>query len=296
MKKMLFIVNPKSGKGKIKSNLLEILDIFHKAGYEPVVYVTQEMLDAKEAVRRKASEYDVIVCSGGDGTLNETVSGLLESGADIPIGYIPAGSTNDFASSLRIPKNMKSAAEVITEGKTFRFDVGAFNERYFNYVAAFGAFTEVSYATPQQVKNVLGHQAYLLEAMKKLASIKPVAMAIEHDSGRTEGEFLYGMISNSTSVGGFKKLVGKSVELDDGVFEATLIRMPKSTAELQDIMAAILSADKSAEAFRIFKSSRLRISSPEAVPWVLDGEYGGVPKDITVQVKRRAVTIFVAQA
>lgn len=294
MKKMLFIVNPKSGKGQIKNNLLEILDIFNKAGYEPMIHVTQGVLDAKEAVREKAAEYDAIVCSGGDGTLNETVSGLLELGIDIPIGYIPAGSTNDFASSLRIPKNMKRAAEIIAAGKTFRCDVGAFNERYFNYVAAFGAFTEVSYATPQQMKNVLGHQAYIIEAMKKLTSIKPVAMIVEHDAGRTEGEFLYGMISNSTSVGGFKKLIGKSVQMDDGVFEVTLIRKPKSTTELQDIMTAILSADKSTDAFQIIKASRIRISSPEAVPWVLDGEYGGTPEEIAVQVEQKALTIFVA--
>ena len=203
MKKMLFIVNPRSGKGQIKNNLLEILDIFNKAGYEPTMHITQSVLDAKETVKAKAADYDVVVCSGGDGTLNETVSGLMEEGIEIPLGYIPAGSTNDFASSLRIPRNMKKAAQLITEGRLFQCDVGTFNERYFNYVAAFGAFTEVSYATPQQMKNVLGHQAYILEAMKKLMSIKPATMILEHDGGRIEGEFLYGMISNSTSVGGF---------------------------------------------------------------------------------------------
>lgn len=294
MKKLLFIVNPKSGKGKIKNHLLEILDIFNKAGYEPMMHITQGVLDAKEIVREKAGEYDVIVCSGGDGTLNETVSGLLESGTDIPIGYIPSGSTNDFAASLKIPKNMKEAAEIIAAGKIFHCDVGAFNERHFNYVAAFGAFTEVSYATPQQMKNVLGHQAYIIEAMKKLSAIKPVAMVIDHDTGRTEGEFLYGMISNSTSVGGFKKLVGKSVEMDDGVFEVTLIKKPKSTAELQDIMTAVVSADKSSDAFQIFKSSQIKITSPQAVPWVLDGEYGGTPENIEVTVKKKALAIFVA--
>lgn len=292
MKRLLFIVNPRSGKGQIKSSLLEILDIFNKAGYEPTMRITQSVLDAKETVKAKAAEYDCIVCSGGDGTLNETVSGLMEEGIQLPLCYIPAGSTNDFASSLKIPKNMKRAASLITEGRQFQCDVGSFNERFFNYVAAFGAFTEVSYATPQQMKNVLGHQAYIIEGMKKLTSIKPAVLAVEHDGESIEGEFLYGMISNSTSVGGFKKLVGQSVLMDDGVFEVTLIRNPKSTAQLQDILTAIISADMSSEAFYTFKASRLAIHSPGEVPWVLDGEYGGTPGEIEVSIREKALTIY----
>lgn len=292
MNKLLFIVNAGAGKGQIKNHLLEILDIFNKAGYEPTVHITQCVLDAKETVKKKAEGYDILVCSGGDGTLNEVVSGMMELGIQIPLCYIPAGSTNDFAASLKIPKTMKKAAQLITEGRLFQCDVGVFNERYFNYVAAFGAFTEVSYATPQQMKNVLGHQAYILEAVKKLTSIKPVKMVIEHDTGRVEGEFLYGMISNSTSVGGFKKLVGKSVLMDDGVFEVTLLKKLTSTVELQDIVMSIISSDMSSEALFTFKTSKLAIYSPEEVPWVLDGEYGGTPKEIQVSVKERALTIF----
>lgn len=292
MRKLLFIVNPRSGKGQIKNNLMEILDIFIKAGYEPTVHITQSVLDAKETVKAKAAEYDIVVCSGGDGTLNETVSGLMEKEIHIPLCYIPAGSTNDFASSLKIPRNMMRAARLLTEGRRFQCDIGSFNERYFNYVAAFGAFTEVSYATPQQMKNVLGHQAYIIEGMKKLTSIKPATMIVEHDGERIEGEFLYGMISNSTSVGGFKKLVGKSVLMDDGVFEVTLIRKPKSTLELQDIMTSIIAADMSSDALITFKTSQLMVYSPEAVPWVLDGEYGGAPKEIQVTVREKALTIF----
>lgn len=292
MKKLLFIVNPRSGKGQIKGSLLEILDIFIKAGYEPTMYITQSVLDAKETVKARAAGYDCIVCSGGDGTLNETVSGLMEEGLAIPLCYIPAGSTNDFAASLKIPKNMKKAARLITDGRQFLCDVGSFNERYFNYVAAFGAFTEVSYATPQQMKNVLGYQAYIIEGMKKLTSIKPATMVIEHDGEQIEGEFLYGMISNSTSVGGFKKLIGKSVLMDDGVFEVTLIRNPKSTADLQDILTSIIAADMSSEAFYTFKASQLSIHSPGEVPWVLDGEYGGAPLEIQVSIREKALGIF----
>lgn len=292
MKKLLFIVNAGAGKGQIKNHLLEILDIFNKAGYEPTVHITQCVLDAKEKVKNRAEGYDVLACSGGDGTLNEVVSGMMELGIQIPLCYIPAGSTNDFAASLRIPRMMKKAAQLITEGQLFQCDVGVFNERYFNYVAAFGAFTEVSYATPQQMKNVLGHQAYILEAVRRLTSIKPVRMIIEHDTGRIEGEFLYGMISNSTSVGGFKKFVGKSVQMDDGVFEVTLLRKLTSTAELQDIVMSIISSDMSSEALFTFKTSKLTIYSPREVPWVLDGEYGGAPKEIQISVKERALTIF----
>ena len=293
--KLLFIVNPKSGKGQIKSNLLEILDIFVRAGYEPTMHITKSVLDAKETVKARGAQYDCIVCSGGDGTLNETVAGLLEEGLNVPLCYIPAGSTNDFASSLKIPKNMKNAARLIAEGRQFQCDVGSFNERYFNYVAAFGAFTEVSYATPQQMKNVLGYQAYIIEGMKKLTSIKPAIMEVEHDGKLIEGEFLYGMISNSTSVGGFKKLVGKSVRMDDGVFEVTLLRKPKGTAELQNILTSIISADMSSEALYTFKASQLTIHSPGEVPWVLDGEYGGAPKEISVNVREKALNIFCPQ-
>ena len=293
--KLLFIVNPKSGKGQIKSNLLEILDIFVRAGYEPTMHITQSVLDAKETVKARGAQYDCIVCSGGDGTLNETVAGLLEEGLNVPLCYIPAGSTNDFASSLKIPKNMKNAARLIAEGRQFQCDVGSFNERYFNYVAAFGAFTEVSYATPQQMKNVLGYQAYIIEGMKKLTSIKPAIMEVEHDGKLIEGEFLYGMISNSTSVGGFKKLVGKSVRMDDGVFEVTLLRKPKGTAELQNILTSIISADMSSEALYTFKASQLTSHSPGEVPWVLDGEYGGAPKEISVNVREKALNIFCPQ-
>ncbi len=227
--------------------------------------------------------------------MNETVAGLLEEGLNVPLCYIPAGSTNDFASSLKIPKNMKNAARLIAEGRQFQCDVGSFNERYFNYVAAFGAFTEVSYATPQQMKNVLGYQAYIIEGMKKLTSIKPAIMEVEHDGKLIEGEFLYGMISNSTSVGGFKKLVGKSVRMDDGVFEVTLLRKPKGTAELQNILTSIISADMSSEALYTFKASQLTIHSPGEVPWVLDGEYGGAPKEISVNVREKALNIFCPQ-
>ncbi len=292
MKKLLFILNPRSGKGQIKNNLLGIVDTFIKNNYETTLHITQDILDAKNKVISDGEKYNLIVCSGGDGTLNETLSGIMEAGLDIPLGYIPAGSTNDFAASLRLPKNMHKAAEIATGKKTFLCDVGMFNDRYFAYVAAFGAFTEVSYATPQQMKNVLGHPAYIIEGIKKLTSIKSAKISVRYDGNIIEGDFIYGMITNSISVGGFKKLVGKSVYMDDGLFEVTLIRRPKNPLELQEIMAAILMEEMTSNNMYTFKASKLEIHSPEEVPWVLDGEYGGVPKQIIIRNLHQAIKIM----
>lgn len=291
MKKLLFILNPRSGKGLIKNQLLEIIDCFQKNGYQVQVHITQFSFDAKETVKKIGKQFDRIVCSGGDGTLNETVSGMMEAGLHIPLGYVPSGSTNDFASSLKIPKKMNQAAEVAVCGDIFRCDIGSFNERYFNYVAAFGAFTEVSYATPQQMKNVLGHPAYIIEGMKQITTIKAAPMVVESDGNVVEGEFIFGMISNSTSVGGFKRLVGKTVLMDDGLFEVTFIKSPKNALELQEILNAILMEETNSEWLITFKTSSLRIYSPKSVPWVLDGEYGGNPSEIRVKNLRQVLAI-----
>ena len=173
-KKLLFIYNPHSGKAQIRSNLLDIIDTFVKAGYEVTAYPTQAPGDAIDAVMYRSPGFDMIACSGGDGTLDEVVGGIMKSEEKLPIGYIPAGSTNDFARSLKIPRSMLSAAGVVTDGVPFACDVGAINGEYYVYVAAFGIFTEVTYQTPQDVKNTLGYSAYILEAIKSLPSIKPV--------------------------------------------------------------------------------------------------------------------------
>lgn len=293
MKKLLFILNPRSGKGQIKNQLLDIVNIFQRNGYQVQIHITQEPFDAKKTVIEIGEQFDRIVCSGGDGTLNETVSGLMEAKLQIPLGYIPSGSTNDFASSLKIPKKMDKAARVAVCGESFLCDIGSFNERYFNYVAAFGAFTEVSYATPQQMKNVLGHPAYLIEGVKQITAIKAAPMIVEHDGIKIEGDFIYGMITNSTSVGGFKKIVGKSVEMNDGMFEVTLIRNPKNPLELQEILNALLMEDASSERLITFKTAQLQIHSPQSVPWVLDGEYGGNPGEIEVKNQYRVLNIVV---
>ena len=223
-KKMLFVFNPKAGKGKIKTNLLDIVDIFNKGGYEVIIYSTQKPRDAYEKAKEYESKVDLIVCSGGDGTLDEVVTGVMEVDSSVPIGYIPAGSTNDFANSLFMPKNMVEAAEGIMEEKLYHCDIGRFNNQSFTYIAAFGLFTDVAYQTDQDLKNILGHVAYLLEGVKRLFDIKFYHMKIQSEELTVEDDFIYGMVTNSRSVGGFKNLTGKNVDMNDGLFEVTMIR------------------------------------------------------------------------
>ena len=204
MKNMLFVFNPRSGREQIKGHLMEILDIFSGAGYDIHVHATQKQGDAAEIVRRLGNRMHLIVCSGGDGTLNEVISGMMELKRTPLLGYIPAGSTNDFASSLKLPRQMGKAAEAIVKGKPFPIDIGTFcGDRHFVYIAAFGAFTEVSYQTSQDKKNRLGHQAYMLEGLKSLSAIRPCHMRVEWEEGTLEEDFVFGMVTNTVSVGGF---------------------------------------------------------------------------------------------
>ena len=252
MKKMLFIYNPKAGKAQIRNKLADILDVFTKGGYEITVYPTQRSEDAMEKTEKRSKEYDIVVCSGGDGTLDEVVTGMIRSGFRTPIGYIPAGSTNDFGGSLGLPKNMVRAAENIVNGNDFACDVGSFNEDVFVYIAAFGLFTDVSYETGQDMKNVLGHMAYLLEGMKRLSAIRSYPMRITYDDTTIVDDFIFGMVTNSASVGGFKRITGKNVRLDDGVFEVTLIKRPKNPIELNNIMVSLLNRDIDTDAMYCF--------------------------------------------
>jgi lipid kinase, YegS/Rv2252/BmrU family len=282
-KKMLFIFNPYSGKAQIKNKLLEIIDIFTKGGYLVTAYPTQGYQDAINAVVKHVEEYDLLVCSGGDGTLDEVVTGVIMSKKKIPIGYIPAGSTNDFANSLKIPKNMIKAANIVVSGKKFQCDIGKFNEDIFVYIAAFGLFTDVSYQTKQEVKNVLGHMAYLLEGVKRLYAIQSYHIQVECNDEVIKGEYIYGMISNSISVGGFKKVTGKYVELDDGLFEVLFVRMPKNPLELQEIIVALLNEEMDSKYIFTCKAANIKVTSKKTIPWTLDGEYGGEHKAVLIK-------------
>ena len=297
-KQMLLIINPRSGREKIRLKLLDILDTYTGAGYQVQVYVTQKALDARAAVLKYGARKDLIVCSGGDGTLNEVISGMMELPKPVMLGYIPAGSTNDFASSLRLPRQMLPAAVNAACGVPYAIDIGRFCEgRYFVYVAGFGAFTEVSYLTPQDKKNLLGHQAYILEGVKSLASIKSYPMKITTPDETLEGEFIYGMVTNTISVGGFKGLVNQDVALNDGLFEVLLIRTPKTPLELSGIVTGLLmKEEEKSELVYKFKTSRLHIEAQEPVDWVLDGEFGGSRTEVSVENLPRQIEILCPQA
>ncbi len=291
-KKLFFVFNPKAGKGKIKTALMDIVDIFNKGGYEVVIRATQYPKDAYEMTRKYADKVDLVVCSGGDGTLDEVVAGLVETGSKVPVGYIPAGSTNDFAGSLFIPKNMVAAAEMIMEENVYRCDIGKFNKQTFTYIAAFGLFTDVAYETDQDLKNILGHLAYLLEGVKRLFDIQSYHMKVTTEDEIFEDDFMYGMITNSRSVGGFKNLTGKNVDMNDGLFEVTLITTPKNPMDMQEIIAGLMSGKDNSDLIYTFKTSRIRIQSDEAVAWTLDGEYGGDHKEVEIRNLHRALNLY----
>ncbi len=293
MKKLLFVFNPYAGKAQIKNHLVDIIDTFNKADYEVTAFATQYSKHAFELVKEKAKNYGLVVCSGGDGTLNEVVSALMSLKNRPLLGYIPAGSTNDFASSLGLPKNMNNAAKAIVNGEKFLVDIGVFNNSFFTYVAAFGAFTEVTYMTPQQTKNILGHQAYILEGAKRLSSIKPIHMVVTYDGTVIEDDFLFGMITNATSVGGFKGFPGKNVGLNDGIFEVTLVRNPKSPLELPAIITSLVLRDPNPDYIYVFKTANINFKAQVSVDWVLDGEFGGSVTDVNISNCHQAIEIMV---
>lgn len=290
-KKLFFIYNPHAGKENIKGKLYGIIQAMSDAGYAITIYPTRAPQDAIEQIRNLPDDYDLVVCSGGDGTLDEVMTGMMHREHKIPVGYIPAGSCNDFARSLQIPNNMDRAAEIAVRGVNYAIDVGSLNERNFIYVAAFGIFTDVSYTTKQEVKNVLGHMAYVLEGMKQLMNVKSYQLKVTSDEASFEGDFLFGMITNSKSVGGFKSIVGKNVIFDDGVFEMTFITRPKNPMELQEILAALLIEQIDTKYMYSFRSSRVVIESEEPVPWTLDGEFGGEHTRVEITNNQRAVEI-----
>ena len=291
-KKLIFIFNPKAGKGKRKSSLMEIVDIFNKGGYEVLIRATQHPKDAYEQAKLYADQMDLVVCSGGDGTLDEVLTGIMEVGSSVPIGYIPAGSTNDFANSLFMPKNMAEAAANIMNEELYHCDIGMMNNRSFAYIAAFGLFTDVAYETDQDLKNILGHLAYVLEGVKRLFDIKSYHMKVQTEDLTVEDDFIFGMVTNSRSVGGFKNLTGKNVDMNDGLFEVTLITRPKNPLELQEIMTGLLTAEDNSDLIYSFKASRLVIESKEEVAWTLDGEFGGNVKEAVIENHHEALNLY----
>lgn len=291
-RKLLFLVNPHAGKAAIRGKLLSVLEVFSQAGYRPTVCLPRQSGELIEVARREAQQYDLVVCSGGDGTLNETVNGLMCLEHPPMLGYIPAGTTNDFATSLGIPKQIEKAAAIAVSGRPVQVDVGRFNDRYFSYVAAFGAFTDVSYATPQEYKNVLGKLAYLLEGAQRLGSLKSWRLRLEYDGGVAEGDFLLGLVSNSSYVAGLP--VGKVVDVSmtDGLMEVNLVRKAASITDLQKTVKSLLQGELDNELLFSVKTRRLRLVSEEPMPWTLDGEYGGTETVAHIENLPRALTIY----
>ena len=293
MKKMLFIYNPNSGMGLLKPKLSDVLDIFVKGGYEVTVYPTQKYHDAVRKMGEYEEQYDLVACSGGDGTLDEVVTGMMKREKKVPIGYIPAGTTNDFASSLHISKNMLEAADTVVNGVPFACDVGVFNQDYFVYIAAFGLFTDVSYETKQSMKNVLGHLAYILEGTKRIFNIPSYRIKVTHDGETIEDEFIYGMVTNSRSVGGLKGITGKNVVFDDGKFEVTLFKTPRNPMELNEILGALALRKINPKRMYSFKTNEVHFETEEEIPWTLDGEFGGVHEEVVVKDCQKALEIMV---
>ena len=294
-KRIFFVFNMHAGKARIKTKLSDILNTFTEKGYEVTAYPTQYAGEAVLRIEALEDGYELVVCSGGDGTLDEVVTGMMRRPEEkqIPIGYIPAGSTNDFAKSLGLPQKMEDAAARIMAGKRFPCDIGAFNQDYFVYIAAFGIFTDVSYQTDQQMKNVLGHMAYILEGMKRLTNITSYKMKLRWEDREVEDDFLFGMVTNSRSVGGFKSIIGTEVVLDDGVFEVTFIKRPKNLLELNETLTALVLAEIDERYMYSFRTSRLTVEAEAEVPWTLDGEYGGDHRAAVIENRKQALEFIV---
>ena len=293
-KKLLFIYNPHAGKGRIRNGLSDIIELFVQKHYEVVIYATMGKKDAKKIVVDclGREDFELIVFSGGDGTLNEVISGLMLCDNKPRIGYIPTGTTNDFAYSLNLPKNMLKAAGVVLKGEAFPCDVGAINGEYFTYTAAFGIFTDAAYETPQTSKNMLGRLAYILEGIKRLPNWKSYNMEITCGDRIISDNFIYGMIANSNSIGGFKGLTGKDVLLDDGLFEGIFIKMPQNVMDFQSIINDLMKGNLNSDQIFSFPVKEIQITSDELVPWVVDGEYGGEYETVNIINIKQAFTII----
>lgn len=277
-KKLLFLVNPKAGRNKSRGPLFDAVSVFGQAGYLVRVHETTAAGDASRTAAAQGADYDLVVAVGGDGTLNETVSGLMQLEQPPLLGYLPQGSTNDFAASLHIPGDPAEAARAIVRHQVRTLDIGQWNQRNFVYVASFGAFTRSSYAAPQAAKNALGHFAYILEGMKDLSTLRPYPLHIEADGENLDGDYLFGAVSNSTSIGGLMKLDPARVVLDDGRFELLLIPNPKTAVGLQNLIFALLNQDYTSGGVVFRHVSHLHLETQEDLPWSLDGEYApGVP-------------------
>lgn len=283
MKRMLFIMNPFAGMRKAVKLLPEIITIFNRSGYLVEVYMTDGVGDGEEKVFSLAAKADIVVCCGGDGTFHEVVSAIVKSGVNVPIGYIPAGSTNDFANSLKLPLQILQAAKAIAGGKPQPYDLGRFGDQYFSYVASFGAFTKSSYATPQNMKNAIGHAAYLLSGIQEISQIHAIPVKVDVDGVNYDDSYVFGAVCNCTSMGGVLTLDPERVDMSDGLFEIMLIRAPKDLSELGECLLALQRKDYNCKMITFLSGKKIRIEMEQPLCWSLDGEKAQSQKVVQIE-------------
>ena len=273
--RVLLMVNPMAGRQKIRNELLYVVDTLTKAGYETIIYTTQGKDATRDLLAEKDSQFDRVICCGGDGTFNEILSATMHWNKRPILGYIPAGTTNDFAAGLKLPSDIREAAVNIVRGTPHTVDAGLFNTSYFSYVASFGAFTETSYSTPQNFKNALGHLAYILEGIKELPAFTPYTVCVEADGQIYKDSYIFGAVSNARSVGGILKISDSLVDLNDGVFEVMMIKMPKTLMDLSAIVTSLTSLNPlkyDPSMFLFLQTKELKITFEQEMVWSLDGE------------------------
>ena len=293
MKKVLLIVNPCAGQKKARRFLMDMVAILNRGDCQVLVHVTAAPGDGEAAVLRYAGEVDRILCCGGDGTFHEVVSGLLKCGREIPLGYIPAGSTNDFAASLKLSTNLLQATRDTVDGSPVKLDVGRFNDTYFSYVASFGMFTKVSYATPQSVKNIRGHAAYALGGIQELSQLKSYPLRFTLEDGTViQDSFIFGAVSNTFRVGGILTLDAAQVDMSDGSLELLLIRTPRNLLELSECVVALQQKNYNGSLLTFVKTAALTVQAPEKMPWTLDGEMENGCNQIEIRCMHHAISVI----
>lgn len=296
MKNVLLIINPRAGKTRAKTAMFDIVDVLSSNGARVSVEITRHAGHASELAANADTRADTIVCVGGDGTLNEVIEGVVKSGSKVNIGYIPSGSTNDFASTLNISKDMKTAALDIVNGSATTLDIGCFGDRYFTYVASFGAFTKASYSTSQDIKNALGHLAYILQGICDIPSIRAEHASIVADTGNYSGDYIFGAIANSTSVGGIISFDETIVTMNDGKFELLLVKRPRTLPELNRCINALLTQNYDCDMIDFGTLSRADITTENPLTWSLDGERADTDGKIHVENLTRAVTMILPRS
>lgn len=293
MEKVLFIYNPHAGKGAMKNKLSDVMEIFMRAGFEVTIYATMQQQEATDIVREKGMDFDRVICSGGDGTLHEVTYGLmcLPPEKRPRCGYIPTGTVNDFATGIKLPKRIIKAAQIVAGGSSHAYDIGEMNGKYFTYVAAFGAFTSVSYETPQATKNLLGRTAYLLEGVTKLNTIKAVHVRVETEDDCWEEDCVLGMVTNAKSVGGLNLYRKKKIYLDDGYFDGIFVKKPVNPIELNQVMSFLLTGAENPQ-IHMIRGQQITITAEEEIAYTLDGENGGRYTKTVITNHKQAITYF----